>query len=807
MTFPGRYSGMPIQRVEDDRLLRGGGQYTDDIDLPGQLAAAIVRSVHANARIVSIDTAAAGAARGVHMVITGDDLGALGDPLPLLGPSPALIAPRTQRPLATERVHYVGEAVAMVVADSRYLAEDAAALVEVQYEPLDAVVSLATADRVAARVHDEVEGNLAGVLEDRIGDPEAAFRSAPHVERLHLELERSTASPIEGRAVLADWDRHRRHLRVWDSTQAPVAIKHGLCKMLGLSQEQVDVVAPDVGGGFGTKIMLFYPEEVLIPYAALRLARPVKWTEDRWEHFVSANQERGQIHDAEVAFDGDGRLLAVRTSFVHDTGAYIPYGIAVPANTATHVLGQYRIKNYDVKGRILYTNKTPVSPYRGAGRPHAVFVMERLICAVARRLGLEPHEVRRRNLIQSDEFPYETGLHLDAPVRYDSGDYVKGLEEAIRLLDPAGFRREQAAARAEGRHLGMGMGTYVEATGPAPYESCRARVTEAGHAVFDIAVPSQGQGHQTSMAQIAADVLDLPIEQVLIRGGDSSRVEDGIGTFGSRALLLAGNAVAVAARDLRRQLTEYAAALFECAAADIVVRDGWFQVAGAPDKRVSLSALAALANAYGYPGQRTRDDDPRLLEQLQARAEANRSTPPIFEARGYFGAGQQLYGSGVHAATVEVEATTGHVRILKYVVVHDCGRMINPAIVEGQVLGGLVQGIGGALLEKLEYDDSGQPRSTSFMDFRLPTMDDVPEIVIAHVETPSPLNPLGVKGTGEAGIIPASALLAEAVEDALKPFGVIVDRMPMLPHDVAGLVRAVREAQDAEAAGTAKAPL
>jgi len=795
MTFPGRYSGTAVKRVEDDRLLRGGGRYTDDIDLPGQLGAALVRSVYANARIISIDTSAAKKALGVRLVLTGHDLGKLNDPLPLLGPNPALIAPRTQRPLATERVHYVGEAVALVVADNRYLAEDAAALVDVQYEPLIPVVDLDQAGTTEARVHDDVEGNLAGIVEDRIGDPAAAFSSASHVERLHLSLERSTASPIEGRAVLAAWDPVRRHLQVWDSTQAPVAIKHGLCKMLDLSQEQVDVVAPDVGGGFGTKIMLFYPEELLVPYAALKLGRPVKWTEDRWEHFVSANQERGQVHDAEVAFDDDGHILAVRTSFVHDTGAYIPYGIAVPANTLTHVLGQYRITNYEARGRILYTNKTPVSPYRGAGRPHAVFVMERLICEVARKLGLEPHEVRRRNLIQADEFPYETGLHIDAPVRYDSGDYVKGLEEAVKLLDPEAFRREQASAREVGRYLGMGMGTYVEATGPAPYESCRGKITEAGHAVFDLAIASQGQGHETSMAQIAADVLDIPLDQVVIRGGDSSRVEDGIGTFGSRSLLLGGNAVAAAALDLRRQLTEYAAQLFECDPSDIGLSAGWFQVAGSPGKRVSLSALASLANAFGYPGQRTRDDDPALLGQLQARADAHRSTPPIFESRGYFGAGQQLYGSGVHAATVEVDPATGYVKILKYVVVHDCGRMINPAIVEGQILGGLVQGIGGALLEKLEYDESGQPRSTSFMDFRLPTIDDLPEVAIAHVETPSPLNPLGVKGTGEAGIVPVSALLAEAIEDALAPFGVSVDRMPLLPHDVAALIRAAKTAK------------
>ena len=796
MTFPGKYAGMAVERVEDERLLRGGGRYTDDIDLPGQLHAAIVRSIHANARIRQIDVSKAAAAKGVHLVLTGHDLGGLNGPLPLLGPNPALIAPKTQLPLATDRVHYVGEAIAMVVADTRYLAEDAAALVDVDFEPLPAVVSLEEAAATAARVHDDVEGNLAGIVRDAIGDVEAAFRSAPHRERLHLSIERSTASPIEGRAILAQFDPYRSQLMVWDSTQAPVAIKNGLAKMFALSQEQVTVVAPDVGGGFGTKIMLFYPEELLVPFAAVKLHKPVKWTEDRWEHFVSANQERGQVHDAEIAFDSEGRILAVRTRFLHDTGAFIPYGIAVPANTLTHVIGQYRIKNYEAEGRILYTNKTPVSPYRGAGRPHAVFTMERLICAVAGTLGLEPHEIRRKNLIPSDEFPYETGLHVDAPVRYDSGNYEVALEKAIELIDVPGFRKAQEDARREGRHMGLGMGTYVEATGPAPYESCRAKVTEAGHAVFDLAVVSQGQGHETSMAQIAADVLDLPLEQVVIREGDTSRVEDGIGTFGSRSLLLAGNAVAAAALDLRKQLIQYAANLFECDPADVEVNKGWFGVAGSPDKRVSLSALAAMANAFGYPGQRSREDDPALLQRLQARADAERTAPPIFEARGYFGAPQQLYGSGVHAATVEVEPDTGRVRILKYVLVHDCGRMINPAIVEGQLMGGLLQGIGGALLEKLEYDELGQPKTTSFMDFKLPTIDDLPEVVIDHVETPSPLNPLGVKGTGEAGVIPVSAVLAEAIEDALRPLGVRMLSMPALPADVSDLAGAAMRKEE-----------
>ena len=670
--------GRAIGRVEDERLLRGNGRYLDDIDLPHQLHAAFVRSQHANARIRSINIDAARAAPGVKLVLSGEDLGKLNRPLPLLGPNPALTHPKTQHPFAVDRVHYVGETIVMVVADDRYRAEDAAGLVEIDYEPLPAVVELSSADRVSQRVHDDVPGNLAGQIHDAIGDVEEAFAQAPFREKRRLSIERSLASPIEPRGVLADWDRRTEHLQVWDSTQAPVAIMHGLAKMLGLSQEQVDVVAPDVGGGFGTKIMLFYPEELVIPYAAKLLGRPVKWQEDRLEHFISANQERGQIHEAEVAFDQQGRILAVRTSFVHDTGAYIPYGIAVPANTSTHVLGQYRIKAYDVQARILYTNKPPVSPYRGAGRPHAVFVMERLICAVAQRLGLEPHEVRQRNLIPSNEFPYDVGLHIDAPVRYDSGDYPKGFELALRHLDPMRFRQQQAEARKEGRYLGMGMGTYVEATGPAPYESCRAKLEESGRVIFDVAVASQGQGHQTSFAQIAADTLGVQFDQVVVREGDAARVEDGIGTFGSRSLLLAGNAVAAAATELKRQIVQYAADLFECNSADVIIQAGQVHVAGSPDRSVSLRDVAMMANPIGYPGERDGMVVGPAYGDALLRAKTKPAPAPTFEARGYFGAGQQLYGSGVHAATVEVDPQTGRVRILKYIVVHDCGRIINP---------------------------------------------------------------------------------------------------------------------------------
>jgi CO/xanthine dehydrogenase Mo-binding subunit len=519
------------------------------------------------------------------------------------------------------------------------------------------------------------------------------------------------------------------------------------------------------------------------------MARPVKWIEDRWEHLVSTNQERGQHHDAAVAFDGEGRILAVRTHFLHDSGAYTPYGSDVAFNTATHVLGQYRIPAYSVTCQVRFTNKPPVSPYRGAGRPHAVFVMERLIAAIARRLGRDPNDIRRLNLIPRDAFPYEVGLSIKAPVTYDSGDYQAAFDLAMRLLDPAAVRAEQATARATGRFIGMGVSTYIEATAPAGSEGCGARLMGSGKLVISVGLPSQGQGHETVFAQIAADALGCRPEDIVVETGNRADQDDGIGTFGSRGVVMGGNAVAIAAGRIRDQVKAFAANLWECATDDVVVDDGWVSIVGNPTFRIRLGTLATLANPFGYPGPWGLDDDPAALELARSRAGAHRPDSPWLEARGYSRQPAMSFASGVHAAVVEVDPGTGGVRVLRYVLVHDCGVIINPAIVEGQLLGGLAQGLGGALLERLEFDPSGQPLTTSLMDFHMPTVDDIPEVTIGHVESPSPLNPLGVKGTGEAGVIPVSAVIAEAVEDALAPFDIRVDSMPLMPADVVRLVR------------------
>ena len=766
-----------------------------DVTPAGLLHAAGLRSPHARARIRSIDTSRARAKRGVHLVLTAAELGALNQPTPLLIPHPELTHPRTPQPLAVDEVRYAGELVALVVADDRYLADDAARLIDVDYEPLPAVVELEAAGAEGSpRVHPDVPGNRAAQVVQRVGDPDAAFARAAHVFRERLAIERSCGSPLETRGIVADYDARTGMLRAWISTQAPLPIKNGLARLFGLPEFKVEVIAPDVGGGFGTKIMLFYPEEILIPAAAMRLGRAVKWIEDRSEHLTSSSQERGQLHDVEVATDDAGRVLALRDRFLHDAGAYTPYGIIVPLITATQLPGPYRLRHYQVEFEVRYTNKVMVTPYRGAGRPHGVFVMERMIGRIARELGLEPSEVRRRNFIQPDEFPWDVGLTFQdgGPTRYDSGDYPAGLEMALERIGFTTFRARQRAARAEGRHLGLGIACYVEGTGIGPYEGAHVRVEPSGSVYVATGVTTQGQGHQTTFAQIAADALGCDPVNVTVVTGDTSRFNWGAGTFASRALVTAGNAVAIAAGKVRDKALQLAADLLEVAPHDLEVRDGAVSVKGVPERRLALGALATVANpiryAYGKRGLFLVRCAALRLVRPRPGAVLREGDEPGLEARGYYAPPHATFASGCHAAVVEVDIETGVVRFLEYVVQHDCGRIVNPTIVEGQIHGGVAQGIGGALYEKLCYDAAGQPLTRTFMEFHIPTAMEVPSIEVVHLETLSPLNPLGVKGVGEAGAIPVPALVAEAIEDALTPFGVRVSEMPLSPERIRELI-------------------
>ena len=750
-----RTFGKPIRRNEDARLLSGQALFVDDVELPGMLHAAFLRSNVAHARIRSIDVAAARAAAGVVAVYTAADLGEHWAPGPLLVPPPpiagAIFNARTQVPLAKDKVRHVGEPLAVVLAESRYLAEDALATIGVELEPLAAVVDLEKAiEGASARVHDDVRGNIAGHVRQSRGNYAAARGRAEHVVARRFSYDHGASSPIETRGVVANWDARANHLTVWDTTQAPVFLRNGLAGMLGLGERQVRVVAPFVGGGFGPKIMLFYPEEVVIPWAAMRLNRPVKWIEDRLEHFFATTQERGQTHDAEIALSRDGRILGVKDVFLHDTGAYNPYGLTVPINSQCTLLGPYVVPNYDSTFTAVFTNKPIVTPYRGAGRQHGVFVIERLLDIAARELGLDRAEIRRRNFIPADAFPYNNAIIYQdfAPLEYDSGNYEPILDKALEAIGYRAFvEGEQARLRAQGRHVGIGIACYVEGTGIGPYEGAKVQVQANGKVSVATGIGTQGQGHFTVFAQIAADQVGVDVRNVDVVTGDTDQFYWGAGTFASRGAVVAGNAVNEAAKAVRQKILRLAAEHFECAEDDLDIADGEVSLVGVPGKAIKLGALALKANPM--------------------RGAVRPGTEPGLESTQYFGPASGATASGVHAVIVEIDPQTFMLNVLKYVVVHDCGTIINPLILAGQIHGGVAQGIGNAFYEQLVFDDDGQLLNASLADYLLPSALEVPRMEIAHTVTVSPLNPLGIKGAGEAGAIPVGPLFAQAIEDAL----------------------------------------
>jgi carbon-monoxide dehydrogenase large subunit len=787
-----RTFGMPIARKEDPRFLTGSASYVDDIDLPNMLHAAILRSPYAHARIRSIDVSQARQLDGVALVLTYQDLDVATQPLPLLIPHPALTHPHTQYVLAKDAVRYVGEAVAMVVARDRYIAEDALDLIEVDYEPLPAI-SPKNLDSVVLPdtplIHEDTPNNIAAHLVQQVGDVDAAFAHAAHVFQRRVSIERSASQPLETRGVIARFDAFERILTVWDSTQAPISIRNGLAVLFGLPTSNVRVTAPDMGGGFGVKIMLFYPEEVLIPLAAMRLGYPVKWIEDRREHMMASNHERGQLHDIAVAMDTDGHILGVRDIFWHDTGAYCPYGIIVPLITACQLPGPYKLPTYYSDATVVYTNRTPVSPYRGAGRPQGVFAIERIMDYAADQLGIDRAEIRRRNFIQPDEFPYDVGLIFQdgLPTRYDSGNYPAGLERILEMIDYEHFREEQQHAREQGHYLGVGIGCYVEGTGIGPYEGAHISLDNQGEVHVATGVSTQGQGHQTTFAQIVADILQVPVEKVHVKTGDTHRFYWGAGTYASRALVVAGNAIALAAHAVKEKALKVAAYALEVAPDDLELINGRVCVKGASSRGLSLAALSIVSNPIRYAYGATAADLPAWLPPREPPLPPGEE--PGLEAARYFSPQHATFASGIHAAIIEVDIQTGQVKILRYAVVHDCGRLVNPQIVEGQICGGVAQGIGGAFYEQLAYDENGQLLNANYLDFLMPYATEVPHLEIAHIETPSPINPLGVKGAGEAGCIPVPALMAAALEDALAPFGATVNSMPLTPDAILQLIR------------------
>jgi carbon-monoxide dehydrogenase large subunit len=771
-----RLFGARIKRNIDPQLLRGEGSFIDDIPLAQALHVAFVRSPFARARINSIDISAAEAHPGVAAVYTCDNIGALDIEMPLLIPHSSMQDARTQRPLARDDVYYVGQTVAMVVAVDRYTAEDAAALVDVDYDPRDVEVDLEKAILDGAPlVHDTHEQNIAAHFVQVCGYPDSAIAQAEHVTRIRVQVDRSTAAPMECRAVAAQFDEVTGELTVWDGTQAPISVRGGLASIFKLDEDKVRVIAPNVGGGFGQKVLLFYPDELLVPMAAMRLGRPVKYIEDRRENFVGSSQERTQIHFMELYAKKTGEVIALRDSFLHDTGAFIPYGIAVAQVASTSIAGPYRIPNIWVEFKAIYTPTVPVTPYRGCGRPQACFAIERAMDQLADELGLDRFEIRRRNLIADHEFPYDREGLIFADglkVSLDSGQYHKALAMMEERLDVPSFAAEQARARAEGKHIGLGLAFYVEGTGLGPYEGGHVRIHPiTGKVYVNTGLTSQGQGHDTVFAQIAADQLGVKPEDVILVEGDTKAFDWGVATFASRAAVVSGNAIHKSAMIVRRKALQAAANMLEADVGDVELKDGAAWVKGT-DRKVPLSAVATATNPLRYAfneaaqaatqfAPASRHDGPSLDE----------GEHPGLEATDYYSPPCATWAYGVHGALIEVDPELCSVTIRKYVCIHDCGNMINPMIVEGQVMGGIAQGLGGAMYERIEFDETGNMLNANFVDFLVPYATEIPEVEILHLETPSPLNALGVKGVGEAGCIAVGAVVASGVEDALKALG------------------------------------
>jgi aerobic carbon-monoxide dehydrogenase large subunit len=768
-----RAVGRSVLRKEDPRLLTGRGKYAADFRLPGMLHAAALRSPHAHARLGAIRAKAALALRGVVAVVTGEDLGPIGRIPVRLGQTRPGVSAGLQPPLAREKVRYVGEPVAIVIAESRYLAEDALDLMEVDYDPLPTVADARRAvEREAPMLHEAIAGNLVDTLQTHRGDAARALAGAAHRVSERFTIQRHTGVPMETRGLTAAYDRGTGVLRLWGVAKVPHFNRRVLADLLGYPEHLIHFVELEVGGGFGVRGE-FYPEDLVVPWAAMRLGRPIQWIEDRREHLMATNHSRQQSHDIEIGFDANGRIVALMDRFVTDMGAYIrTHGVVVPELTAALLPGPYRIPHYSCEIRCVLTNKTPTGTYRGPGRFECTFVRERLMDIAAGRLGLDSLELRRRNFITPAEMPYEVGgASLNQRTVYDCGDYRSAFDQALEAVDYEAARADQAAARRQGRYVGVGVGCLVEKAGLGPWEYARVEVDATGHVVVYSGVAAVGQGIETTLAQVCADELNVSPESVTVVHGDSAQVPFGVGGFASRGAAVALPAALEAARKVRAKIVRVAAGILEAAAEDLVLEGGAVHVRGVPDRKVSFAVLARAA-VPGPPGM-----EPGLC------------------AAHFFEAPKMTYPYGTHVAVVEVDADTGCVKLLKYAIAYDIGRAVNPMIVDGQLVGALAQGIGGALLEELVYDEQGQLLTTTFMDYLVPTAMEMPDSTTVRIleETPTPLNPLGVKGVGEGGSSGCGGAIANAVADALAPLGVSVTALPLSPDRLLASIRSARQ--------------
>ena len=760
------YIGSRIKRKEDPRLLRGVGKYVGDIHRVGMVHAAILRSIHAHARISKVDTSQALRLEGVIGVLTAADMQGLKTIPMRTGRIPGL--ERSQQfPIATTKVRYVGDPVAVVVAASRYIAEDAIELIDVAYEAVGPVTDARQSMQAGApQLHDAVPNNIAANFHVDVGDVDGAFADCDLILEEEFSTQRHGAVPLETRGLVAEFDEGRGLLTMWGPTKMTHTNWRILSDLIGLPQSCIHFIEPEVGGGFGARGE-FYPEDFLIPFAAMRFRKPVCWIEDRSENLKAMNQSRQQQHRVKIGVKRDGTIMAMDAEILFDMGGYTRTHGGVPAIAASAMLrGPFRVKNYRCNVFCVLTNKTPVGTYRSPGRYEANFVRERLLDIVAHRLNLDPADIRRRNLIRHEEMPYDLGKHPFHYMVYDTGDFPGQFERALERIGYEKLKTTCADAKKEGRAIGVGIGCFVETSGIGPWEYARVEVDNAGKVVLYSGCNSVGQGIATALSQIVADELQVSIDDVRVVHGDTAKVPYGNGSNASRSTVMAGSAAVGASRKVKDKLLRLASSALEIDAGDLFLRDGRVVARGAPERSLGFAEIAALA----LPG-------PALKSGM---------TPGISE-EDFFATDKRPFPYGVHVAVVEVDRETGMITILDYLVTEDVGRKINPMIIEGQMAGGLAQGIGGALLEDFVYDEDGQPLATSFMDYLMPTVMEMPQAQFISTEDfPTPHNPLGVKGAGEGGITAAGAALANAVSNAL---GVEVKKLPLRPDYILQLIQ------------------
>jgi aerobic carbon-monoxide dehydrogenase large subunit len=765
--------GHSTLRIEDRDLLCGKARFVADIKMPGTLHAAFVRSPYAHARIVAIDKSAALALPGVVAVLTAEDIRAAAttDRLVVALPDKTYTQLRDRYILAVQETVYVGEAIAMVVATDAYVAEDAAALVEIDFARLPAVADCRAALAAdAPRVHSDAEDNLVAAFKSSYGDVEDAFAVAKHVFKESYWLHRGCAHSMECRGCVASYDVVDDKITLWSSTQTPLVAARILAELLGREEASVRVVAPDVGGGFGPKLV-FYPEEAAIAIAAIALQKPVRWIEDRREHFISTTQERDQYWDAEIALDAEGKILGVRGTLLHDHGAYTARGLTVPQGAVAAMSLAYVVPAFRMDVKAVLTNKVPVTPVRGAGQPQGIFVMERLLDRAARELNIDRAEIRRRNLVPAESMPFKKGFVTrgGVPVVLDSGDYPACQADALERAGWRDFPGRQQLARAEGRYLGIGLANFVEATGRGPYEQACVRISVSGMIEVATGAAAMGQSTKTMIAQIVAEQLGGAMERVVVTAGDSGKVSMGFGGFNSRQAVMAGSSAHVAAVKVREKVLLAASYLLEVDSSDLDIEGDHVVVRGVSEMKLPLTQIArTMAGAAGFvlPGN--------LSPGLSATENV------VIDA--------MTYGNGTAVAEVEVDIKTAAVKVTRVVFVHDAGRLINPMIANGQVVGAIAHGIGNALYEWMGYDQEGQPVTTTLADYLLVTASEMPKLDLVHRETPTPLNPLGVKGIGESGVLPIPAAIASAVEDALSPLGIRIRQFPIRPRDLSEML-------------------